>query len=120
MKYKYVAFDFDGTIVNDAFPEIGTLKEFAKETINKFKEMGGRVLIHTCRANEHEQMVREFLDNNGVVYDTINENHHEMQAMYKNDPRKLGADLYIDDKGYKVDKIDWREVASVLGVDLDV
>lgn len=118
--YKFVAIDFDGTIVEDEFPKIGRLKPYAKEVINKFKESGGRVLIHTCRTDEQEDIVREFLDDNGICYDTINENHPEMKATYNNDPRKLGADIYIDDKGYKVDGIDWLEVAKVLGVDMNV
>lgn len=34
IKGKTVAIDFDGTIVDDNFPEIGELKPFAKEAIN--------------------------------------------------------------------------------------
>lgn len=119
LDYKYVAFDFDGTIVEDSFPNITKLRPYAKEVINKFSAMGGRVLIHTCRTGELEQDVIDFLEKEGIHYDTINANHPEMQAMYGNDPRKLGADLYIDDKGYKVNKIDWLEIADVLGVDIE-
>lgn len=113
---KYVAIDFDGTIVEDNYPGIGDMKPFAKNVINKFVEQGGRVLIHTCRDGEHEEKVKNFLKSRMVSFHTINENHPEMMAKYKNDPRKLGADLYIDDKGLGILNIDWLEIAPVLGV----
>ena len=113
---KYVAIDFDGTIVDDSYPGIGEIKPLAKQVINKFVEQGGRVMIHTCRDGVHEEMVKNFLKSNEISFDTINENHPEMMAKYKNDPRKLGADLYIDDKGLGVAEINWLDIAPILGV----
>ena len=39
-----------------------------------------------------------FCEKNGLVFDTVNENLPELIDLYKNDCRKINADIYIDDK----------------------
>ena len=104
------AIDFDGTIVEDDYPKIGKLKDGAKETINSLYDKGHHIIIWTCRSGIKQSVAEVFLKKNGVKYHTINNSlpHHIAKFNYL-DPRKVGADVYIDDKhlGFKVD---WKKI----------
>jgi predicted mannosyl-3-phosphoglycerate phosphatase (HAD superfamily) len=115
LKYKVIAVDFDGTIVKENYPEIGELIPAAKRTLKRFKEKGGYIIVWTCRSSEALREAEEFLNEWNVPYDTINENIPCMIERYKTDPRKVGADLYIDDRN--PGGVDWNYIAKLLGVD---
>jgi len=105
-KSKIIAIDFDGTIVEHEFPNIGPLMPFAKEAINNLHEQGHYIIIWTCRnmtEPDHPEWdqapvpaVMEFLKANGVHFDSINENHPSMGFWLQS--RKIFADVYIDDR----------------------
>lgn len=100
---KILAIDFDGTIVEQNYPEMGALRENAKEVINRLYDEGHTILIWTVRSRTDQavQKMKNFLDENQIKYHTINENADSIL----NDPtwsdfsRKIYADLYIDDRG---------------------
>lgn len=46
-----LAVDFDGTIVDFAYPNMGKPKEGVKEALTKLKEKGFEIHIYTCRTN---------------------------------------------------------------------
>lgn len=93
-----VAIDFDGTIVEDAYPEIGRLFYNAKEVINKLYDEGHDIIINTCRAGIFEGNVYTFLKDNGIKYSYINSNLPRDIEKFGQDCRKISADIYIDDK----------------------
>jgi hypothetical protein len=103
---KIIAIDFDGTIVEHDFPRTGKLMPKAKSTINYLHKQGHRIIIWTCRNNSepsHQDWdqapvgkVMEFLDENGIRYDCVNENHPDMGFWLES--RKIFTDVYIDDK----------------------
>jgi|YelNatPaOPRAMG01_1025707.scaffolds.fasta_scaffold06430_4 ribonucleotide monophosphatase NagD (HAD superfamily) len=93
-----IAIDFDGTIVEDKYPEIGELKDGARETINALSHEGYFIIIWTCRTGEKMLEAEAFLRKNGVRFDAINESSPENLAKYNgNDTRKVHAHIYIDD-----------------------
>ena len=47
-----IAVDFDGTIVEDAYPKIGKPMLFAFETLIKLQEKGHRLILWTYRNGE--------------------------------------------------------------------
>ena len=105
-KAKIIAIDFDGTIVDHEFPNIGPLKPLAKEVINYLHEQGHHIIVWTCRnMTEPENQdwdqapvpaVMAFLKANGVHFDSVNENHPSMGFWLQS--RKIYADIYIDDR----------------------
>ena len=115
LKYSVIAVDFDGTIVNNEYPQIGELIPAAKKTLTKFKDNGGYIIIWTCRTGKLLREAVEFLRYEGIPFDTINENIPHRIKEYGTDPRKVGADLYIDDKS--PGGVDWELIAKMLGVD---
>ena len=50
-----IAIDFDGTIVEHEYPEIGPLKEGAVKALKAFKKAGHKIAIWTCRKGQEER-----------------------------------------------------------------
>lgn len=94
---KILAMDFDGTIAENQWPKVGPLIPRAKRLLDRFTRNGGRVIIWTCREGQLLEDAKTFLNKHKVPYHAINEHLPEQIALYGNDPRKVGADMYIDD-----------------------
>lgn len=96
---KIIAVDFDGTLVEDKFPEIGRPRGNMIQAIKQFQAAGIRVVLWTCRDHEALKTAVDWCrEEHGLVFDAVNENVAEVQQMFNNDTRKVYADLYIDDK----------------------
>lgn len=93
-----ISIDFDGTIVTHMYPEIGLLLPYAKEIINTLYEEGHTIIINTCRAGKFEGDAEAFLIENEINFHWINCNTPEKITEFKQDCRKISADIYIDDK----------------------
>lgn len=91
------AIDFDGTIVENKFPEIGEIKPEAKEFILKLQERGDKWILYTMREGVFLGDALSFLVSHGLIPNTANDNVLEMKEIYGNNPRKVFAHVYIDD-----------------------
>lgn len=94
---RIVAIDFDGTITEtNEFPNIGKARKDASFYINKWKKEGFIIIIWTCRSEPDDlNNVRNFLLNNNIPYDYINENYEEMD--FKPYP-KIFYNYLLDDR----------------------
>lgn len=92
-----VAVDFDGTIVEDAYPKIGRPKIFAFETLRRLQSDGHQVILWTCRQGKELEEAVEFCRERGFEFYAINSNFPEESPEHTY-PRKLVADLWIDDR----------------------
>ncbi|AGI11384.1 HAD-like domain containing protein [Listeria phage LP-125] len=115
LRYKYIAIDFDGTIASEqeeSYPLVGELLPYAKETIEELVELGAVITVWTCREELGMDLCLDFLASNNIPYHFVNENNPDKIAIWKNDTRKIGADLYIDDKALKAvgKEVDWLEI----------
>ena len=45
MKYNTIAVDFDGTIVEDRYPDIGPLIPNARNVLQRYRMAGGKVIL---------------------------------------------------------------------------
>lgn len=99
-----IAVDFDGTIVEDAFPRIGKVRIFAFETLKKLHEDGHRLILWTYRNGSKLDEAVKFCEENGVTFYAVNKSFPEEQFDYSKS-RKIHADLFIDD----------RNIGGVLG-----
>ena len=93
-----IAIDFDGTIVDDLYPDIGEAIPGAIEGINLLYNHGYCIIINSCRAREKQDEMRSWLNAHNVKYCHINENCRERIVKYRTDCRKISADCHIDDK----------------------
>lgn len=97
------AVDFDGTLCENAYPNVGEPK---LDVINKIKELqsqGHQFVLWTCRENCELIPVLEFLKKMGLHFEWINSNpKYRIEQFDGRDCRKIGADYYIDDKALSI------------------
>lgn len=92
-----VAVDFDGTIVEDRFPEIGKPRLFAFETLKAMQGKGMQLILWTVRTGPLLDAAVEFCRQHGVEFYAVNSNHPDEVAA-PGMARKISADLFIDDR----------------------
>lgn len=94
---RKIAVDFDGTIVENEYPQIGREKPFALRTLRALQEHGFTLILWTCRAGSELEAAVEFCRKGGVEFYAVNENF-EGELYQGPCPRKIDADIYIDDR----------------------
>ena len=99
-----IAIDFDGTIVEDAYPKVGKARIFAFETMKRLQQDGHRLILWTYRSGSKVDDAVEFCEENGITFYAVNQSFPEEQFDNKVS-RKIYADIYIDD----------RNIGGVLG-----
>lgn len=96
------AVDFDGTIVEDRYPEIGEPDMMLIGNLIEARNAGIKLVLWTCRDNHNEHKLLnkavEFCKSVGLEFDAVNTNIKEVKSMFDNDTRKVYANMYIDDK----------------------
>ena len=93
-----MAIDFDGTLVEDNFPEIGKEKARMCELVRKLQKLGVRSILWTSRTGEYLDAAVEWCQMHDLKFDAVNENLPEIIALTGEDTRKVYANVYIDDK----------------------
>ena len=91
------AIDFDGTIVENKFPKIGEIKPEAEQFIRELQKRGDKWILYTMREGEYLDAALSFLREHDLTPDAANDNLPEMCEFYHNNPRKIFANVYIDD-----------------------
>ncbi len=92
-----IAVDFDGTIVDHEYPEIGKEKLFAFRTLKEIEKKGANLILWTIRTGKELDEAVEFCRKNGLEFYAVNKNYPE-EIFDENVSRKINADIYIDDK----------------------
>lgn len=95
---KILAVDFDGTLVTDKYPMIGEVKLEVWKAVYRAREEGYKIILWTCRTGEQLKDAVEFCANRGLHFDAINDNLDEVKVIYKDNARKVFADIYLDDR----------------------
>lgn len=100
MKSKLtIAIDFDGTIVEHKYPQIGKELPFAINTLRMLQAKGHRLILWTYRAGSELEEAVDFCSKNKLEFYAINKNYPE-EEYDDSISRKILADLYIDDRNF--------------------
>jgi len=91
-----IAIDFDGTIVEEKYPEVGSLRPHAADIIQQLKTDGHFVIIWTCRAGKPLNDAVDFLNKNNVPFDAVNTHEPNNILVYGMGAKKVYADVYVD------------------------
>lgn len=94
---KTIAVDFDGTIVEHAYPGIGKEMIFAIDTLKALQQKGHKLILWSFRTGKELEEAVEYCRNRGVEFYAINRNYPE-EEITPDIPRKIQADIYIDDR----------------------
>lgn len=100
------AVDFDGTIVENDFPNIGKLHEGVRDYILEKHDEGHTIILWTTRQNEKLDEALKFCIENGIPIDYVNENVPWLEFDTSD---KIFADVYVDDRSYNPFKDDLDE-----------
>lgn len=102
-----IAVDFDGTLCENAFPNIGAPKMDVIDTIKYYQNvLEWKIILWTCRNKEHLTKAVAWCKLHGLEFDAVNTNLPEVQEMFGGDTRKIFADVYIDDKNVLLREVD--------------
>lgn len=89
-----IAIDFDGTIVEHAYPAVGAPIPGAIRVIKELQAKGHSIMLWTMRSDDKLAEAVEYLRVNDITLDGVNNNPTQYQ--WTNSP-KCYAQLYIDD-----------------------
>ena len=116
-----LAIDFDGTIVEHEFPDIGKLRLNVREVFQLLSDGGHFIIIWTCRTSQNIYGAigvkptlydtQQFLIENIIPFDTIN--HNNPNLSFQPSP-KVYADVYIDDRQLGGIPEDWFDIYDIL------
>ena len=95
---KIIAVDFDGTLCENKWPEIGEPINRVIEFIKNKQKNGTKIILWTCREGKRLLEAAIWCEKHGLIFDAINESLPESAEKYNGYSRKVYADIYIDDK----------------------
>ncbi len=97
-----IAVDFDGTIVENRYPDIGKPMLFAFETLKALQEKKHLLILWTYRSGQSLDDAVEYCRENGIEFYAVNHSHPEDQNLslesFSSISRKIDADVFIDDR----------------------
>ncbi len=93
-----IAVDFDGTLHDGVYPDIGNPFPCSIYVMQQLKDKGHYLIIWTCRNGDRLTDAINWLLENNIPFDRVNDHEPENNAKYGGSTRKVYAHLYIDDK----------------------
>ena len=122
----FICVDFDGTIVDHCFPEIGAEVPGAIHWLTRLQDQGAKLILFTMRSDTSfgGPMLSDavdFLEHRGIKLFGINTNPN--QRSWTESPKAYG-DIYVDDaafgcpltrpEGFRRPCVDWETVGPAL------
>lgn len=92
-----IAVDFDGTIVENRYPEIGKSLLFALPTLKQLQEDGHLLILWTYRSGIRLEEAVNFCKGKGIIFYAVNKSYPE-EVYDASLSRKIQADFFIDDR----------------------
>lgn len=111
MKQNIIAVDFDGTLCENKWPEIGMPNEELIEYLKKRQTNGEKLILWTSRNEEQTKEAVEWCKKYGLVFDAVNDNLPEIVEAFGGNCRKIFANEYIDDRNRSISSC--REKSSM-------
>lgn len=93
-----IAVDFDGTIVEDRYPEIGKERPFATTTLKMLIKEGHRLVLWTVREGKRLDEAVKWCEERGIRFFAVNRDYDDDELTKMHHSRKIKADIFIDDR----------------------
>ena len=110
-----IAVDFDGTIVEHRYPQIGEEIPFAVETLKMLVQDHHKVILWSVREGELLEAAVDWCKERGLEFYAINRDYPEETV--ENNPhfsRKLKVDVFIDDRNLGGIPSDWNDIYEMI------
>ena len=95
---RTIVVDFDNTLFENDWPDIKKPIWPAINAARTAKEEGAELILWTTREGGYLTAALEACENVGLTFDAVNDNTETMKKLWGNDPRKVGATEYWDDR----------------------
>ena len=94
-----IAVDFDGTLCENKYPEIGEPNNALIEYLKMRQKMSNnnKLILWTCRVGDRLEQAIDWCRDHGLIFDAVNQNLPEIVENFGGDCRKVFAHEYIDD-----------------------
>jgi len=92
-----IAIDFDGTIVEDEYPDIGKPMLFAFETMKELQKQNHQLILWTYRSGTDLEEAVKYCRENGIEFYAVNQSYPE-EIFDPGGSRKIHAHIFIDDR----------------------
>jgi len=100
-----IAVDFDGTLCEHKYPEIGEpYFHIISRLINR-KLNGDKLILWTCRDGIKLQEAINWCKELGLEFDAINEDLPEIKETFTFKSQKVYADVYLDDRNIFIEQL---------------
>lgn len=99
-----IAVDFDGTLCEECYPNIGKPNIRLINYLVQRRNMGDKLILWTCREESLLEDALKWCGQWGLEFDAVNDNLEEIKNFYNHNSRKITADYYIDDKAVKANE----------------
>jgi len=110
---RTIAVDFDGTIVENKFPDIGPEKFFAIDTLKMLQEKQHRLILWTVRHGKKLEEAVEFCRKRGLEFYAVNNSFPDENFNPEETSRKINADIFIDDRNVE-GFLEWGEIIRLI------
>lgn len=123
-----IAVDFDGVLCENRWPDIGRPNMKMIDRLKELQWQGHTLILWTCRTdndfkdyNRNDEVRHllteavEWCKDFGLTFDYVNENSKENISIYKNDCRKVHANIYIDDQNASPEFMEKYNIPFVYG-----
>lgn len=107
---KVIALDFDGTLCENAWPGIGDPKWAVIRAAQEEQRQGALLILWTTREGPELEQALAWCEYVGLRLDGVNTSAQCWKDAYQNDPRKIGATEYWDDRAVDVATIETRQM----------
>lgn len=92
-----IAVDFDGILCENEYPGIGKPHYEMIAFVMQMQDAGIETILWTSRVNDRLKEAVKWCEDRGLHFAAINANAPSNLAKFGTDPRKVFANLYIDD-----------------------
>ncbi len=100
-----VAVDFDGTLCENKYPDIGDPIQPVIDYVKRYKDSGAKVILWTNRVGTKLYEALKWCSDHDLKFDAVNENLPCVINQFGSDTRKIFANEYIDDRCISVDQL---------------
>lgn len=114
-----IAVDFDGTLCENAWPNIGEPNRKLIKYLIELRNDGNKVILWTNREGDRLNASVHWCSKYGLEFDAVNDNIAEIIDRFGKNTRKVYADLFIDDRNaddrfVRKFRLPYKEEKSVL------
>ena len=104
MKSLTLAIDFDGTLCEHEYPNIGKPNDDMINKLILLKSYGVKLILWTCRCGKELKEAVDWCNKQGLYFDAVNDNLEEHTKSFGENSRKIFANYYIDDRNITIEE----------------